>query len=56
MRPALTVRQWKVALAVLDHRAEVVGEPDWAERLRRVHETIVAQVGNRLPPGRVYGL
>ncbi|NDU71584.1 hypothetical protein GWI34_02940 [Actinomadura sp. DSM 109109] len=56
VRPALTARQWKVALAVLDHRAEVVAEPDWAERLRAAHQTITAQIGSRLPPGRVYGL
>ncbi|TDD21192.1 hypothetical protein E1287_40810 [Actinomadura sp. KC06] len=53
---ALTVRQWKVALAVLDQRALDVGDPDWAREIRRVHDVIDAQIGERLPPGRVLGL
>lgn len=53
---ALTARQWKVALAVLGHRGTAVIEADWAQALRRTHDVIDSQIGNRLPPGRVYGL
>lgn len=53
---ALTVRQWKVALAVLDHRSTSFVEPDRAEAMADVRDLIEAQIGDRLPPGRVYGV
>lgn len=53
---ALTTRQWKVVLAVLDQRGTDVGEPNWARRIRHAHEVIDVQIGDRLPPGRVLGL
>lgn len=53
---ALTARQWKVVLAVLEHRITVVSEPDRVEDLRQTRDMIDAQIGDRLPPGRVYGL
>jgi hypothetical protein len=53
---ALTIRQWKVALAVLDHRGPIVGESHSAEVMRRTRDVIDAQIGSRLPPGRVYGV
>jgi len=53
---ALTARQWKVTLAVLEHRGTVVGDPGRADVLRRAHDAIDTRIGNRLPPGRVFGL
>jgi hypothetical protein len=52
---ALTARQWKVALAVLEHHSELASEPAEADTMRRIRDVIVSQVGH-LPPGRVYGL
>jgi len=41
-------------LAVLDHRSTVV--LDEAEAMLRARDVIAAQVGDRFPPGRVYGV
>ncbi|MFI0366271.1 hypothetical protein ACH35V_00245 [Actinomadura sp. 1N219] len=62
---ALTVRQWKVALAVLEHRNTFFDEvdpdddPDAADAaatMRRTRKAIISQIGDRLPAGRVLGL
>lgn len=63
---ALTARQWKVALAVLEQRSTDADDayaegldPDAADAavtMRRTHELIVSQIGDRLPAGRVLGL
>ncbi|RKS79687.1 hypothetical protein BZB76_1162 [Actinomadura pelletieri DSM 43383] len=52
---ALTVRQWKVVLAVLEQRGPEVPEQDRARCIRQTHEVIDTQIGDRLPPGRVLG-
>ncbi|MFI0404839.1 hypothetical protein [Actinomadura sp. 3N508] len=52
---ALTPRQWKVALATLEHRSGTGEEDDHAGSMQRIVETIQRQVGDRLPPGRVFG-
>jgi hypothetical protein len=53
---ALTARQWKVALAVLEHNSNLASDPARADAMRRIQEVIVSQAGHRLPPGRVYGV
>jgi hypothetical protein len=52
----LTARQWKVALAVLEHHSDLASDPARADAMRRIRDGIVSQAGNHLPPGRVYGL
>lgn len=60
---ALTARQWKVALAVLEHRSASFDEldsvdPDAADAaatMRRTRDLIISQIGDRLPAGRVLG-
>jgi hypothetical protein len=53
---ALTARQWKVALAVLEHQSDLASDPADAHAMRHIRDMIVSQVGRLLPPGRVYGL
>lgn len=53
---ALTARQWKVALAVLEHHSDLASDPARADAMRRIRDVIISQVGRRLPPGRVYGV
>lgn len=52
---ALTARQWKVAIAVLEHHSNLASDPSDAEAMRNVQNLIVSAIGHRLPPGRVYG-
>ncbi|MBO2464502.1 hypothetical protein [Actinomadura violacea] len=52
---ALTPRQWKVAIAVLEHHSGLAPTPSDAEALRHVRDLIVSAIGHRLPAGRVYG-
>jgi hypothetical protein len=53
---ALTARQWKVALAVLEHRSSLASDLVEAGTMRHTGNVVLTQVGDRLPPGRVYGL
>ncbi|RFS82206.1 hypothetical protein D0T12_28640 [Actinomadura spongiicola] len=53
---ALTVRQWKVVLAVLEQRGPEVPKQDRARCIRQTHKVIDTQIRHRLPPGRVLGI
>ncbi|GAA4235596.1 hypothetical protein GCM10022254_43180 [Actinomadura meridiana] len=51
----LTTRQWKVALATLEHRSHIGEVDDYTRSMLYVLDTIRRQVSDRLPRGRVFG-